>query len=351
MLSKADQAKYPVLPDAVEYVRQRGLTIEELSDQSYATILDRAEERLKEAIAKGIVSSEWQNDDVEILSFPVAVYLTTILRDDWVRRRFALAESRRTSQFLLNEDIGRVAEIATKTFGWKIDPAGVEVSEVAPILRVDFKSYIKNALKIREFKWKLTNRVLDHGFVRVSKDEATRLLQEEVQSRILSRVKSIPMEQPSFLKDRVERLRKLVSERRATAAFSELPETVVPAAMPPCMRNLYDSMHSGKHIPHIGRFALTSFLVNAGVNQEGILLLFKTAADFDEKKTRYQVEHIAGARGGKTKYKPPKCATLRTHGLCITPDDLCRQISHPISYYRTRLRKVFPRGRRYAEKR
>jgi len=350
MLSKADQAKYPVAPDAVEYVRQRGLTIEELSDQSYMTILDRAEERLKEAIAKGVISSEWQNDDVEILSFPVAVYLATILRDDWVRRRFALAESRRASQFLLNEDINRVAEVATKTFGWKVDLAGVEVSEVAPILKLDFKNYIKNALKIREFKWKLTNRIVDHGFVEVSKDESARLLQEEIQSRILSRMKDIPTEQPSFLKGRIERLRRLVSERRATAAFPELPETVVPAAMPPCIRNLYDSMHSGKHIPHIGRFALTSFLVNAGASQEDILLLFKTAADFDEKKTRYQVEHIAGARGGKTKYKPPKCATLRTHGLCITPDDLCRQISHPLSYYRTRLRRGLPRGRRYAEK-
>ncbi len=350
MLSKADQAKYPVVPEAVEYVRQRGLTIDELSDQSYTPILDRAEERLRQAIVQGAVSSEWQNDDVEILSFPVAVYLSTILQDDWVRRRFALAESRRASQFLLSEDTSRVAEVASKTFGWKIDLAEAEVNERATTLRVGFKNYIENALRIRESKWKLTNRILDHGFVKVGKDEAARLLQEEIQSRILSRMRVIPLEQPDFLRSRIERLRRLVSERRTTAAFSELPKTVDPTAMPPCIRNLYDSMHSGKHIPHIGRFAVTSFLVNAGVSQEDILLLFKTAADFDEKKTRYQVEHIAGARGGKTKYKPPKCATLRTHGLCIAPDELCRQISHPLSYYRRKLYKVFPKGRRHAEK-
>jgi len=350
MLSKADQAKYPVVPQAVEYVRQRGLTIDELSDQSYTPILDRAEERLRQAIVQGAVSSEWQNDDVEILSFPVAVFLSTILQDDWVRRRFALAESRRASQFLLSEDTNRVAEVASKTFGWKIDLAEADVKERATNLRVGFKNYIENALRIRESKWKLTNRLLDHGFVKVGKDEAARLLQEEIQSRILSRMRVIPPEQPDFLRSRIERLRRLVSERRTTVAFSELPKTVDPTAMPPCIRNLYDSMHSGKHIPHIGRFAVTSFLVNAGVSQENILLLFKTAADFDEKKTRYQVEHIAGTRGGRTKYKPPKCTTLRTHGLCIAPDELCRQLSHPLSYYRRKLYKVFPKGQRHAEK-
>lgn len=350
MLSKADQAKYPVVPEAVEYVRQRGLTIDELSDQSYNPILDRAEERLRQAIVQGAVSSEWQNDDVEILSFPVAVYLATVLQDDWVRRRFALAESRRASQFLLSDDTSRVAEVASKTFGWKIDLTETEVNEPATTLRLGFKNYVENALRIRESEWKLTNRLLDHGFVKVGKDEAARLLQEEIQSRMLSRMKGIHPEQPDFLRSRIERLRRLASERRTTAAFSELPKTAIPTAMPPCIRNLYDSMHSGKHIPHIGRFAVTSFLVNAGVSQEDILLLFKTAADFDEKKTRYQVEHIAGGRGGKTKYKPPKCATLRTHGLCVAPDELCRQISHPLSYYRRKLYKASPKGRRHAEK-
>lgn len=350
MLSKADQAKYPVVPEAVEYVRQRGLTIEELSDQSYIPILDRAQERLRQAIVQGAVSSEWQNDDVEILSFPVAVYLSTILQDDWVRRRFALAESKRASQFLLNDDMSRIAQVASKTFGWKIDIPETDMNERATTLKVSFKNYIKNALRIREAKWKLTNRLLDHGFVEVNKDEAARLLQEEIQSRILSRMRDVPPEEPDFLRGRIEELRRLVSENRATAAFSELPKTADLAAMPPCIRNLYDSMHSGKHIPHIGRFAVTSFLVNAGVSKEDILLLFKTAADFDEKKTRYQVEHIAGARGGKTKYKPPKCATLRTHGLCIAPDELCRQTSHPLSYYRRKLYKAFPKGRRYAGK-
>lgn len=350
MLSKTDQAKYPIVSEAVEYVRKRGLTLDELADQSYTAILDRAEERLRQAIVEGSISSEWQNDDVEILSFPVAVYLAATLQDDWVRRRFALAESRRAAQFLINENMRRIAEVAAETFGWKIKLAEREANEVGTSLRIGFKNYIKNSVKIRESKWKLTNRLLDYGFVKVSKDEAARLLEEEIQSRILSRMRDGIPEPPDFLKDRIERLRKLVSERRGVIGFRELPKIVVSAAMPPCIRNLYNSVHSGRHIPHIGRFALTSFLVNIGASEDDVLLLFKSAADFDERKTRYQVEHIAGARGGKTKYKPPKCATLRTHGLCVSPDELCSQVTHPLSYYRRRLRRILPKGRRHAEK-
>jgi len=347
MLSKTDQAKYPIVPEAVEFVRDRGLTVDELADRSYAAILDRAEERLRQAIEIGSVSSEWQDDNVEILSFPVAVYLTTVLQDDWVRRRFALAESRRASHFLVTEDAERIAEIASRTFGWKIQFPQKNLTGATPSLRIGFKNYVKNAVRIREAKWKLINRQLIDGFVRVSREEASRLLEEEIQHRILDRMKG-PSEEPSYLKERIERLRKLVTQRKGTGAFLELPKTVMFAAMPPCIRHLYDSVQSGRHIPHVGRFALTCFLVNVGASEEEILRLFKTAADFDERKTRYQVEHIAGSKGRKTKYTPPKCTTLKTHGLCISPDTLCRTVSHPLSYYRRKIRPAMEKDRQNA---
>jgi DNA primase large subunit len=348
MLSKTDQAKYPIVPEAVEFVRERGLTVDELADQSYAAILDRAETRLRQAIENGLVSSEWQDDSIEILSFPAAMYIATVLQDDWVRRRFALAESRRASRFLANETLDRIVEVASKTFEWKVDLSETDMDKRMPSLRIGFKNYVKNAMRIREPKWKLTNRQLNNGFVEVSKDEAARLLEEEIQNRILSRMRDRAADEPDFLKERIERLRKLVKERKGTGTFEDLPKSVVFAAIPPCIRYLYDSVQSGKHIPHVGRFALTCFLVNVGASEEELLRLFKTAADFDERKTRYQVEHIAGAKGGRTKYTPPKCATLKTHGLCVSPDKLCSQISHPLSYYRRKIRPALQKDQRHA---
>jgi len=85
------------------------------------------------------------------------------------------------------------------------------------------------------------------------------------------------------------------------------------------------------------RFALTSFLVNAGMELEDIVKLFVSISDFDEAFTRYQIEHIAGIRGGRTKYTPPTCKTLQTHQVCVNPDKLCDRINHPLSYYRRRI--------------
>ena len=61
--------------------------------------------------------------------------------------------------------------------------------------------------------------------------------------------------------------------------------------------------------------------------------LFATAPDFKEAFTRYQVEHISGKTSG-TQYSSPKCDTLVSSGVCPGPNALCRQIRHPLSYYR-----------------
>ncbi|MDH5266756.1 MAG: DNA primase regulatory subunit PriL, partial [Candidatus Bathyarchaeota archaeon] len=47
-----------------------------------------------------------------------------------------------------------------------------------------------------------------------------------------------------------------------------------------------------------------------------------------------------GVRGSRTKYIPPRCDTLRTHGICHSPDEICKRIRHPLAYYRRRLKTV-----------
>src|SRR2546428_13328407 len=88
----------------------------------------------------------------------------------------------------------------------------------------------------------------------------------------------------------------------------------------------------------MGRFTLASVLVNIGAGEEEIVKTFKPASDFSEKMTRYQVEHIAGKRGGRTKYTCPMCTTLKTHGVCYKPDEICSTIRNPLNYYKTKAR-------------
>jgi DNA primase large subunit len=55
--------------------------------------------------------------------------------------------------------------------------------------------------------------------------------------------------------------------------------------------------------------------------------------DFNEKIARYQVEHIAGLRGSRTRYKPPSCQTMRSLGLCVEDGRLCpKWIKNPLEF-------------------
>ncbi len=75
------------------------------------------------------------------------------------------------------------------------------------------------------------------------------------------------------------------------------PKVVVQEAFPPCVIALYDAASKSRHLSHVGRFTLTSFLINIGMSPEALTELFKSFSDFNERLTRYQVEHIAGSRG------------------------------------------------------
>jgi DNA primase large subunit len=194
-------------------------------------------------------------------------------------------------------------------------------------------------------KWKLVNRVLDNGKVFVSRNETARLLSEEVRRNLEKRfeLEDLPVF-PKEIMEIAERIKKLSAEKIAKAETEGIPQVMIQSAFPPCINALYLAFSSGRHLSHIGRFALTSFLVNIGMPAEKVIELFKNITDFNEKMTRYQVEHIAGVTGSRTKYTPPKCDTLRTHGVCTSPDDLCRRVRHPLSYYKIRVTSENKRG-------
>jgi DNA primase large subunit len=73
---------------------------------------------------------------------------------------------------------------------------------------------------------------------------------------------------------------------------------------------------------------------------EEIVKLYTTTTDFDEKLTKYQVEHIAGLVGGKTKYKPLNCGRMKTHGLCPGGEKLCEKVKSPLAYYRLKMKTL-----------
>ena len=142
---------------------------------------------------------------------------------------------------------------------------------------------------------------------------------------------------PESILQRVDNLSLKYTDHMEKARLTMFPKEVINEAFPPCIQMFYNSAKTGTHISHLGRFTLTSFLINVNMKPEEIVNLFRVSADFNERMTKYQVEHIAGERGSRTHYTTPKCDTLKTHGVCTNPDSLCRRIHHPLGYYRRKV--------------
>ena len=337
MLSRLDQTKYPFTKEAGEHVRALGITIEELAAPEYSSVLERAVNRLESALTTAKISENVVDEELEILAFPAASYLVSVLGDDRARRRYALAEAKRAYELLRKEQDEMILRIARDTFGWRINAERRQIRGAWYDFAIFFVDYLRNIRHMRETSWKLVNRSLVGGNVLATKEDTARLLAEEVQRRILEKTKLSRLTYGDALKPWVEQVRKAALAGRSGAPEFEMPKQAVSEAMPPCIINLYNNLLAGKNLPHTGRFSLTSFLVNSGATPEDVINLFKSAPDYNERITRYQVQHIAGEKGRKKKYTPPKCNTLKTHGICFHPDELCQQISHPLSYYRRKL--------------
>jgi DNA primase large subunit len=267
--------------------------------------------------------------------------MVTYGNDLSLKRRYALAEANRAYNLLRKEEEQKLLSIA-QLFNWKIRTIKIydeAFQATIPYFAVNFVKYLKNVSIFHESRWKLVNRLIQKGDVYLTKNEVARLLAEEVRSYIEKKLdQKIDLLLSKALTDRVEKLKKLYINLQGKKYEEEMPKEIIIDAFPPCISRLYNTAFTKQHLSHIERFTLTSFLLNSGMTVENVIECFRPTSDFSEKMTRYQVEHIAGIKGSRTKYVPPKCDTLRTHGVCPGINDLCRKIRNPLNYYRRNLR-------------
>jgi len=104
---------------------------------------------------------------------------------------------------------------------------------------------------------------------------------------------------------------------------------------PPCVKHALEVMARGENLPHSARVMLATYMLAIGKPVDEIVRLYENAPDFNEKITRYQVEHLAGMKGSKTKYSVPSCDKLRNENLCFATAE-CDGINNPIQFGRRR---------------
>jgi DNA primase large subunit len=348
MLAEREAAKYPFLKEGLNLLEALDLQLDDLAGPTYTKVADRAKERVIEAILKGEVSTQLADPQTELLSYPIAVMFVTLVGEQFLNRRYALSEAVRAYTLLQEEYEDKILQIAQNEFDWDIRKEPENIDGVVHNLKMGFRDYLRVAAGFHEAKWKLVNRLMTDGYVSISGVEAARLMQVEVEKWVNERVStpsSFPL--PLTLQTRLDEIRKVFAENRSKLGGSSLPEEVMNEAFPPCINYCLEGLLAGRRASHMERFALTSFLVNIGMPIDQMVSFYTDVTDFDESLTRYQIEHIAGLKGNRTKYTPPTCNTLRTHGVCRNPDSICKKISHPLSYYR---RKAWGIKKREEEK-
>lgn len=330
-------ARYPFLHTAVEHIKKNGPTLDEiLNERIYSRAKSLGKNRVKEALEYAEIKehnlSNETNQLMELLSYITARILVSCVNDSFLTRRYALAESKRMYLRLQNENSDFV--IATgKELGFD---AGTEEGHI----KIYFTDYLRCSSGIKNIEWKLVNRKIKKGYVILREKEYARLLQEALRKRINSELPlSVNDKILESFKSEISEMEKRVNERKKTFMPKKVGRISI-MKFPPCMRHLLGMIQEGENVSHSGRFALTTFLHAIGMDAEQILSLFSTAPDFDEHKSRYQIEHITGKTSG-TEYTPPECRTMKTYGICINEDSLCRRewMTHPLKYYRTKEKK------------
>lgn len=326
-------AKYPFLKESGALLKSQGVTLDRLiASRAYEQARFAGKERVMEAINEPMIQDHPMASNVdatnELLSYPVARMIVSAVGDPMLINRYAIAEAKRADRYLNAEGMPFILQVAADL--------GMDVAETGGEITIDFSDFLRFSAALRSKDWKLINQQVKAGRVIVpNQRKLVRLIQQLVTERISSEL-PLPVNDEiiSAFGPHIDEIRGIYEQRRAEQKSKDVGKLSI-MRFPPCMKRLLGMMQAGENVPHSGRFALVAFLHTLGMNSDEVLETFSTAPDFDESKSRYQIQHITGEISG-TEYTPPECSTMKSYGICYDPDPLCEKewMNHPLKYYR-----------------
>lgn len=323
-------ARYPYLEEASGYIKDSDISIPDLlDDPAYEEARIAGRNRVFEALENTKIEDHSLISEaeiqIELLSYPIARMVVSSVGDPFLIKRYALSEAKTGTPRWMEEDTDFVRRLA--------EQLDVELIVENGTMKTHFTDFLKNTAQLRSKGWKLINQRVEDGYVILPKRKFLRVLQDALRRKLED---ELPLEVnekilETFQETTIELIEK-IQERKSKYKAEDMGK-IRTTRLPPCMHRLLATVQTGEGIPHTGRFALVAFLRHLGLRPDDIMRMFSTISDFDESKTRYQIEHISGITSG-TKYTPPECSTMKSYGICYEPDGLCNRIKHPLSYYR-----------------
>lgn len=341
-------ARYPFFEGAREAVEASGVALPTLIAED-APAVARGRERIERALLSGTTVSEtprqWSVRD-ELLSYPVARILVSLIDAPAAVRKYAAAEAATATDYFTDDfasDDDGLKSTARRTvslddflrefdLGDDVRAEPPERGRDSSWFRVALGSYLALVDADRGDGWRLVNREVVSGSVRVERRELYHLLRQAVERRV---AEGLPFqvrgtaggdELADALEGQIGTLRDMLAERRDVGAI----DTVAPDLFPPCMSHLLERVRRDNELDAHSVFALTAFLTSIGMDTDEIVSFYRETS-LDEASVRYQTEYLRDDTGAQ--FSPPTCATMQAYGDCVNKDERCETIAHPMSYY------------------
>ncbi len=338
-------ARYPFVEDAGNYLKLLDYRLEEFDEPAMSNVIDRATARVTAAI-RGMVydPDEIAGVDEELVSFILACIMVKASKIKALHRRFALSEAKRAEAFLVDDlrmcistNKDEMDRILNNIFNG-VFAIEVIYSHDYSTFMIKVEDYLKYATHFHDEYWRLINRVVHKGYVHLSTKDIVRLIRDEIYALIIRRLERINVEYdhlPEALKRRVNALKGMMLE---SDELSSKEYAIERKGYPPCILNILKALEQGSNPSHTARVLLATYMLGLGKSVEDVCELFRNAPDYNERITRYQVEHLAGLRGNRVRYSCPSCSKVANQGLCFKNDE-CNNISNPLQFGRYSSRK------------
>jgi len=339
-----DFANIPCTTGALDYLRKSDIGSNDLCTQIvFEGIRTTGKERVLEALKDGAIKYRRFNKiaaEKELLAYPIARMIVSCINSSYLTKRYALAVARSSYEHIKEFKSPVLLKELAADFGINIT-ADARNKNVA----MHFTDYIHHAHVLHEPKWKLLNRTVRQGMLTIPKGDLARLIEEAVRKKVESGLPhEVPQDIREALKPYINEVQEALNARTTRQDFSrEGFREVLPECFPPCISSAIADIQANVNLSHSMRFAMTSFLLNIGMQQERITEIFRSSPDFREQDTSYQISHISGASG--TTYTCPSCSTMSASGNCPGRVPECQKIEHPLVYYR---RKVWVNNKKQA---
>lgn len=309
--SGKELSHFPFLKKAQDPIRSRFASLGTLlGTQKGHTLVSHAVVRIKEAVSQKKTRAPEVHDspEDEIAAYALARIIVSCVNDKQLIDRLTRHEAERAYYFLVNEEEWNSRYVQdggeySRLWVAIADEMGIRITQD----RMPVPDYVELVAPLHDDRYRLVNRRVERGVVAIDKNERYELLRERI--RVLLRrdlPHRVPKEVCEQLAPKAAEIKKIYQEQMLRQ-FGKVEE----GAFPPCMQALITALAAGTNLTHAGRFSLTAFLHNIGMNTTGSRSLYARSRTSMSRRPCTRSSISPGAEGRGPNIRPPHAPRCR----------------------------------------